>query len=76
MSTKVDPHVYTALPIAAARAVATSRNAGVNDPLAAKLVVGENKLIESGANVEYMTIRALVGDELVLDQHAKGILIN
>lgn len=73
MSTRVDPHVYTALPIAAARAVATDRKAGVVDPLAYKLVAGENKLIQEGANVEYMTLRALIGDDLVLERHSKGV---
>ena len=40
----MDPHAYTALPIAAARALSTERNGGVHDPLARKLVAGEDKL--------------------------------
>lgn len=51
---QMDPLAYTALPIAAARAVAHSKsNAHVNDPLAAKLVAGESDLIRAGANVEH-----------------------
>lgn len=69
----MDPHAYTALPIAAARAVAHQRSKGViDDPLAKKLVAGENHLIRTGANVEYMTLRKLIGDELVKDQHRRG----
>jgi hypothetical protein len=68
----MDPHAYTALPIAAARALSTERNAGVHDPLARKLVAGENTLLQAGANVGYMTKRALIGDELVLDGHVRG----
>lgn len=69
---KMDPHAYTALPIAAARALSTERNGGVHDPLARKLVAGEDKLLREGANVGYMTKRALIGDELVLDHHKLG----
>ena len=43
-----------------------------SDPLAQKLVAGENQLIRAGANVEYMTLRKLIGDELTLQQHARG----
>ena len=68
----MDPHAYTALPIATARAISTERNAGVKDPLARKLVAGEDKLLRAGANVDYMTKRALLGDELVLDGHSNG----
>jgi len=69
----MDPHAYTALPIAAARALSTERNGGVHDPLARKLVAGEDKLLlREGANVGYMTKRALIGDELVLDHHKLG----
>ena len=46
----MDPHAYTALPIAAARALSTERNAGVKDPLARKLVAGEDQLLRAGAN--------------------------
>lgn len=69
----MDPHAYTALPIAAARALSSERSAGVQDPLARKLVAGEDQLLRAGANVEYMTKRALIGDELVLEQHGKGV---
>lgn len=69
----MDAHAYTALPIAAARAVAHDRSgAMISDPLASKLVAGENQLIRAGANVEYMTLRKLIGDELVLEQHGHG----
>lgn len=69
----MDPHAYTALPIAAARAVAHDRSgAAINDPLAMKLVAGETKLVRAGANVEYMTLRKLIGDELVLEAHERG----
>ena len=71
----MDAHAYTALPIAAARAVAHDRSgAMISDPLAAKLVAGAgaNDLIRTGANVEYMTLRKLLGDELVLEQHELG----
>lgn len=71
-ASSMDPHAYTALPIAAARAISTERNAGVKDPLARKLVAGEDKLLRAGANVDYMTKRALLGDELVLDGHSNG----
>ena len=33
-----------------------------------------NDLIRTGANVEYMTLRKLLGDELVLEQHERGTL--
>jgi methyltransferase (TIGR00027 family) len=69
----MDPHAYTALPIAAARAVAHDRSGEwISDPLAKKLVAGENHLISAGSNVEYMTKRKLIGDELVLEQHWYG----
>lgn len=71
-TSSMDPHAYTALPIAAARALSTERNSGVKDPLARKLVAGEEQLLRAGANVDYMTRRALVGDELVFEQHRKG----
>lgn len=68
-----DAHAYTALPIAAARAVAHQRSgSSISDPLASKLVAGENQLIRAGANVEYMTLRKLIGDELALEQHGRG----
>ena len=41
--------------------------------MARKLVAGEDQLLRAGANVEYMTKRALIGDELVLEQHGKGV---
>ena len=72
-ASNMDPHAYTALPIAAARALSSERSAGVQDPLARKLVAGEDQLLRAGANVEYMTKRALIGDELVLEQHGKGV---
>merc|ERR1712216_464472 len=72
-ASNMDPHAYTALPIAAARALSSERSAGVQDPLARKLVAGEDQLLRAGANVEYMTKRALIGDELVLGQHGKGV---
>lgn len=45
----------------------------ISDPLAQKLVAGENQLIRTGANVEYMTLRKLIGDELTLAGHARGV---
>merc|ERR1712216_112870 len=72
-ASNMDPHAYTALPIAAARALSSERSAGVQDPLARKLVAGEDQLLRAGANVEYMTKHALIGDELVLEQHGKGV---
>ena len=70
---KMDPHAYTALPIAAARAMAfmQSDDPIIRDPLAAKLVAGENHLM-NGANVEYMSMRCLLGDELVRERHAEA----
>ena len=64
----IDAHAYTALPIAAARALSYDRGL-IDDPLAAKLVAGETQLMRNGANVEYMTMRCLLGDELVLERH-------
>merc|ERR1712086_28906 len=73
----LDPHAYTALPILASRAIASdSPNAIMNDPLAAKLLKatgGTNLLTGASANVEYMTMRALIGDELTLQQHSRGV---
>ena len=68
---KIDPHVYTAFPIAAARAVAFGNpNSMIKDPLASRLLAGQNHLLRGGAaNEEYMTMRALLGDELVTAQH-------
>jgi len=40
--------------------------------LARKLVAGEDSLLHAGANVNYMTRRALIGDELVLSGHVNG----
>jgi len=71
-ASQLDPHAYTALPIAAARAIDFAREGLINDPLAQKLLVGETKL-KSGAPVEYMTKRALIGDQLTLEQHARGV---
>eukprot|EP00961_Rhodomonas_salina_P094556 1272563-Rhodomonas_salina.1 len=70
----MDPHAYTALPIAAARAIDyDSRESMINDPLAKKLLAGETKLLSgASSNVEYMTMRALIGDALVREQHATG----
>ena len=67
----MDPHAYTALPIAAARAMAfmQSDDPIIRDPLAAKLVAGETHLM-NGANVEYMSMRCLLGDELIRERHA------
>ncbi|KAJ1470124.1 S-adenosyl-L-methionine-dependent methyltransferase [Baffinella frigidus] len=69
----MDPHAYTALPIAAARAMAfmQSDDPIIRDPLAAKLVAGETHLM-NGANVEYMSMRCLLGDELVRERHAQA----
>lgn len=72
-------HAFTALPIAAARAVAHERSgAAVEDPLARKLLLGAGgeqgkQLLRDGANVEYMSLRKTLGDELVretYDRHA------
>ena len=72
---KMDSHVFTALPIAASRAIAYGRpDSLVNDPLAAKFLKGhENLLHHASANTEYMTMRCLIGDDLVLKQHGKGV---
>eukprot|EP00996_Jenningsia_fusiforme_P002000 NODE_2849_length_1106_cov_36.028382_g2613_i0.p1 GENE.NODE_2849_length_1106_cov_36.028382_g2613_i0~~NODE_2849_length_1106_cov_36.028382_g2613_i0.p1 ORF type:complete len:287 (-),score=43.60 NODE_2849_length_1106_cov_36.028382_g2613_i0:145-1005(-) len=68
---QIDPHVYTALPIAASRALAYGRpDSMVNDPLAVKFLKGHEDLLQSGAaNTEYMTMRCLIGDELVTKQY-------
>ena len=73
----LDPHAYTALPILASRAIASdSKNGVINDPIAAKLLnaMGETRLLQgASANVEYMAMRALIGDELTLQQHSRGV---
>jgi len=73
--TNLDPHAYTALPIAASRAIATGKkNSLIYDPLAEKLLAGQTQLLTgAAANVEYMTMRALIGDELTLQQHSRGV---
>jgi methyltransferase (TIGR00027 family) len=70
-----DPHAYTALPIAAARAVVTkSRGAVFKDPLAEKLLVGEDHLMtEAKGFAEYMTKRAMMGDTMVQEAHSQGV---
>ena len=74
----MDAHAYTALPIAAARAIAfDSDNPIIRDPLAAKLVAGETHLMRNGANgggpnVEYFSKRCLLGDELIQERHASA----
>lgn len=70
----IDPHVYTALPIAASRALANGRpDSMVNDPLAARLLQGHEDLLQSGAgaNTEYMSMRCLIGDDLVTQQYQR-----
>ena len=68
-------HAFTALPIAAARAVAHERSgAAVEDPLARKLLLGAGgakgeQLLHDGANVEYMSLRKTLGDELVREMY-------
>lgn len=72
----IDPHVFTALPIAASRAIAYGRpDSMVNDPLAQKFLQGyEHLLGKASANTEYMTMRCLIGDDLVLQQyHQQGV---
>lgn len=70
-------HAFTALPIAAARAVAHERSgATVEDPLARKLLLGAGgakgqQLLRDGANVEYMSLRKTLGDELVREMYGK-----
>mmetsp|Transcript_29648 Transcript_29648/g.49156 ORF Transcript_29648/g.49156 Transcript_29648/m.49156 type:complete len:272 (+) Transcript_29648:94-909(+) len=75
MKLNIDPHVYTALPIAASRAIAYGRpDSMVNDPLAHKLLAGHENLLErASANTEYMTMRCLIGDDLVAKQHLQGV---
>lgn len=72
---KIDPHVYTALPIAAARAIANGRpDSLIQDPLASRLLAGQSHLMTTASsNTEYMTMRALLGDQLVTQQHANGV---
>lgn len=71
-------HAFTALPIAAARAVAHERSgATVEDPLARKLLLGAGgkraeELLRAGANVEYMSLRKTLGDELVREMYEGG----
>eukprot|EP00977_Amphora_coffeiformis_P021116 scaffold8828_cov204-Amphora_coffeaeformis.AAC.37 len=71
----MDSHVFTALPIAAARAIAYGRpDSLVNDPLAQKFLVGYEHLLQhASANTEYMTMRCLLGDDLVQKQYARGV---
>jgi methyltransferase (TIGR00027 family) len=71
----IDKHVYTALPIAASRALANAqKDAIIQDPLAQKLLAGHDDLLQkASANTEYMTMRCLIGDDLVLSQHANGV---
>ena len=71
-------HAFTALPIATARAVAHERSgATVEDPLARKLLLGAGgkraeELLRAGANVEYMSLRKTLGDELVREMYEGG----
>jgi methyltransferase (TIGR00027 family) len=68
---KIDAHVFTALPIAASRAIATTKDSLlVNDPLARRFLQGHEHLLQyASANTEYMTMRCLLGDALVLQQY-------
>eukprot|EP00929_Paragymnodinium_shiwhaense_P120631 TRINITY_DN92620_c0_g1_i1.p1 TRINITY_DN92620_c0_g1~~TRINITY_DN92620_c0_g1_i1.p1 ORF type:complete len:311 (-),score=48.23 TRINITY_DN92620_c0_g1_i1:271-1119(-) len=60
----LSPHAYTALPIAAARTVA-SENGQLHDPLARKLLAGATDLLRgAGGNVDHMIKRCTIGDEL------------
>ena len=74
-------HAFTALPIAAARAVAHERSGQVvADPLARKLLLGVGgkqgeQLLNSGANVEYMSLRKTLGDELVHSMYASQFAV-
>eukprot|EP00446_Apocalathium_sp_SHHI-4_P031090 CAMPEP_0177223762 /NCGR_PEP_ID=MMETSP0367-20130122/38658_1 /TAXON_ID=447022 ORGANISM="Scrippsiella hangoei-like, Strain SHHI-4" /NCGR_SAMPLE_ID=MMETSP0367 /ASSEMBLY_ACC=CAM_ASM_000362 /LENGTH=272 /DNA_ID=CAMNT_0018673755 /DNA_START=110 /DNA_END=928 /DNA_ORIENTATION=- len=71
-----DPRAYTALPIAAARALETSRHdAVVSDPVAQKLLagLGESRLETPASTLDHMTKRALVGDELVQEAYGRGV---
>jgi len=38
-----------------------------------KIKVGESHLMDNSANLEHMTKRALLGDELVLEGHSRGV---
>ena len=71
----MDAHVFTALPIAASRAIAHSRPDNlINDPLARKFLQqgGHEHLLQyASANTEYMTMRCLIGDDLVLQQYQR-----
>jgi methyltransferase (TIGR00027 family) len=75
---KLDAHVFTALPIAASRAVASRRpDALLHDPLAHKLFSvqggGNPDLVrQASANTEYMTKRCLIGDQLVIKQYTEN----
>ena len=71
----MDAHVFTALPIAASRAIAYGRaDSLVHDPLAQKFLTGHEHLLQhASANTEYMTMRCLIGDDLVMKQHERGV---
>ena len=74
-------HAFTALPIAAARAVAHERSgAQVEDPLARKLLLGAGgekgkQLLHQGANVDYMSLRKTLGDTLVSEMYASSYAV-
>lgn len=73
---KMDAHVFTALPIAASRAIAHGQpNSLIHDPLAQKFLQGghEHLLQRASANTEYMTLRCLIGDDLVTKEHTQGV---
>eukprot|EP00929_Paragymnodinium_shiwhaense_P096523 TRINITY_DN5812_c0_g1_i2.p1 TRINITY_DN5812_c0_g1~~TRINITY_DN5812_c0_g1_i2.p1 ORF type:complete len:300 (+),score=57.15 TRINITY_DN5812_c0_g1_i2:51-950(+) len=70
----IDRVIYTALPIAAARAVETdSYDSMIVDPLARKLMAGEDQLIRETRGFEgHMLKRTLIGDNLVKEAHENG----
>jgi len=74
LSFAMDPVVYTALPIAAARANENAHNDRmIVDPLATKLLAGENQLLTETKGFDgHMVKRTLIGDDLVKESHRLG----
>ena len=60
---RMDAHVFTALPIAASRAIANGRpDAMIHDPLAQKLLQGHEHLLQHASSSQYR-----IHDPKVLD---------
>eukprot|EP00930_Biecheleria_cincta_P095139 TRINITY_DN87156_c0_g1_i1.p1 TRINITY_DN87156_c0_g1~~TRINITY_DN87156_c0_g1_i1.p1 ORF type:complete len:286 (-),score=48.60 TRINITY_DN87156_c0_g1_i1:350-1144(-) len=71
----MDPVAYTALPIAAARANEhANADSMIVDPLARKLLAGENQLLSETRGYDgHMLKRTLIGDDLVKEKHSTGV---